>query len=771
VLSAYLQRHPDDPKALAEAGSAWLSAGKPDRAAAAMERALAAGDRTPGLRRKLGLAYMAMRKPGPAEQQLKAALAEKPADMEAALALSQVYAAGQRWLEVVLLTQAQARAAPKDPRPWWPMADAYAMLADVASTASALAQAVRLSPPKDQRTAALRALALAFGRNLPEVAVKLTGMNVLPRDPDVLAWEGQALESAGRWAEAARMYEEAAAGRPEMMAAAARCWTAAGDKTRALACLVRVAPTDPAGLRDAVELAMAMKRPDLAERYLRRIVAAKPGDVELHLALTELLAEYGETWQALLQAEEARGVAGADALRIMGGLYERGGQTEAAVEAYVGAWRRAHKLGDAEDAARLMRRLGLWDRMAKLVAETPKLTPRLRVAVAWLAVNEKQPERALRVVVAVPGPESAEVRAAAQAAKGDLAAAVDAVAEAWDSCPDRDGLCSVLRQAAGDARARDKALNLLPRVTADPSPSKAEWAAVDALLTAEYGGARRLKALAALAAAPGASMATIRRAAEELVAAGGPAGAISLADRTAQAETDRDVKAQLLALAGRLSLGAEKIAQAADYLLRAAALRNEPIVLGRLAVVKKGGQASTELRAALDGLAAAWADDAPDSAALLAFLATMGDEGQLQAWVKSDRGSPADRALREGQAALMIGKPDLAVAQLSKAPPGPVTRRTQIVALIKAGRPSEAEAAAEALLRHGPTPGDLALVGDVAMAMQEMDNAAWWYARAVAQGAGPAAAAKLELAATKAGMDRKALDALTATAGQASRKR
>ncbi len=771
VLSAYIQRHPNDPRMLGEAGSAWLAAGHPDRAAAALEKAIAAGDKTPGLRKKLGLAYLAMKKLAAAEPQLRAALNEKPGDMEAALALAGVYAAGQRWLEVVMVTQTQVSLAPKDPRPWWPMADAYGAMADVTSCANALGWAIRLSPAKDQRKAAMQALSLAFGRNLPEVVTRLADLKVLPSDPDVLAAEAQALEGAMRWADAAKLYEQAGASRPELMSLAARCWTAAGNNARALECLGKAATSDPAALMSAVKLALAMKRPDLAERYLRRVLALSPGDVELHLALTEMLSEYGETWQALLQAQEARGKAGAEAVRIMAGLYERASQTEAAAQAYAEAWRRGHKIEDAENAARLMRRLGQWDRMAKLLVETPKLTPRLKLSAAWLALHEKEPARALQALTGLTGPEAAEVRASAFAAKGDLLAAVDAVGQAWNTSPDRDGLCAVLRQAAGDAAARDKALNLVPRMVADTSPTKAQWAAVEALLTAEYGPQGRLKALHSLATAAGAPMAMIRYAAEQMAAGGEAAGAAALADQTAQAAPDREVKGQLLALAAQMSLAADKLPQAADYMLRAAALRDEPILVGRFTVMKKTGQAALEVREAMGEVAAAWADDAPDAPAVMALLAAGGDEAQLQAWVNSDRGTPADKALRQAQALMLAGKPDLALTYLAKASPGPITRRAQIAALIKAGRASEANAPAEALLRYGPTPQDLVLVGDVALAMQEYDNALWWYARAVVEGAGGPAVVKLEQTAQKAGTDSAALEAITAAARQATKGR
>ncbi len=183
--------------------------------------------------------------------------------MEAALALAGVYAAGQRWLEVVMVTQQQVALAPKDPRPWWPMADAYGAMADVTSCANALGWAVRLTPAKDQHKAAMQALGLAFGRNLPEVVTRLADLKVLPQDPDVLAGEAQALEMANRWAEAAELYERAGASRPELMSLAARCWTAAGNNTRALACLAKAAPSDPAALTSAIKLSLAMKRPDL----------------------------------------------------------------------------------------------------------------------------------------------------------------------------------------------------------------------------------------------------------------------------------------------------------------------------------------------------------------------------------------------------------------------------------------------------------------------------------------------------------------------------
>ncbi len=430
-----------------------------------------------------------------------------------------------------------------------------------------------------------------------------------------------------------------------------------------------------------------------------------------------MLAEYGETWQALLQAQEARGKAGVDALRIMAGLYERAGQTEAAAQAYAEAWRIGHKIEDAEDAARLLRKAGQWDRLAKLLAETPKLTPHLKVSAAWLALHEKEPARALEALTGLTGPEVSEVRAMALAAKGDLPGAVDAAAQAWDSCPDRDGLCSVLRQAAGDAAARDKAINLVPRMVADPSPTKTQWAAVEALLTVEYGPQGRLKALRGLAAAAGAPMAMIRYAADQTAAAGDAVGAMMLADKAAQAATERDTKAQLLALAAKMGLAADRLPQASDYLLRAAALRNEPILVGRFAVMKKTGQAAPGIREATGGVAAAWAEDAPDGAAVLAMLAAAGDEGQLQAWVNSARGTPAEKALRQAQALMLSGKPDLALTYLAKAPPGPITRRAQIVALIKAGRASGSRragrgAAAVRADPAGPHPGRRRGAGD-----------------------------------------------------------
>ncbi len=55
--------------------------------------------------------------------------------------------------------------------------------------------------------------------------------------------------------------------------------------------------------------------------------------------------------------------------------------------------------------------------------------------------------------------------------------------------------------------------------------------------------------------------------------------------------------------------------------------------------------------------------------------------------------------------------------------------------------------------------------------MQEYDNALWWYARAMAEGAGGPAVVKLEQTAQKAGTDRASLDAITAAARQATKSR
>ncbi|MCD6352403.1 MAG: hypothetical protein J7M26_09815, partial [Armatimonadetes bacterium] len=179
---------------------------------------------------------------------------------------------------------------------------------------------------------------------------------------------------------------------------------------------------------------------------------------------------------------------------------------------------------------------------------------------------------------------------------------------------------------------------------------------------------------------------------------------------------------------------AGKVAAAADYLSRAAALAGEPLVISRLAALSPLRRVRPETSAALEDLARAWEEGRPVEEATLAFLLASADEADVQAWVKGREGPASHKALLAGELALALGQPAVAEAHLREAPPGPRTWSAVVEALLRQGKPTQAEPIVAALLRAAPGPQTYALAAAVASQEKEWAAAAWWYACAIASG-------------------------------------
>jgi Flp pilus assembly protein TadD len=143
-----------------------------------------------------------------------------------------------------------------------------------------------LASPQDEEVARDRALALiqmmAIEGRGPELARRALPMleTALRRDPeDLIAWDakGLALQTTGRWAEAAAAFET----------------------------VLAAAPRREVALRHAAELALATKQYDAAIAYWERAIQVSPWRWEYHYGLAEAHAQKGAWRPAVAAAEKA----------------------------------------------------------------------------------------------------------------------------------------------------------------------------------------------------------------------------------------------------------------------------------------------------------------------------------------------------------------------------------------------------------------------------------------------------------------------------------
>lgn len=751
VLQTALKLRPADKHLLAETGRAWLAAGRAGRALLHLQKVQGEGAEANLL---LGLCYLALNKPEAAERPLRAAVAGG-AGPQAALALAEVYLSQKRWLEVVALTQPVTAKYPKNWRAWWLLGEGYLGLADVAGASEAFVKAVATVPQDQKRPAWLRAAKMALGAALPEIVLKLAPAAPAQGDPEILALQAVAAESLSRWALAAQTWEQAARTKPSLLSNAGRCWLAAGNRDRALRCLDRLSASDPAALQQAARLALASSRPEAAEKYLRQLLALRPADRELHLALAELLLRMGRRAAAARQAHEAL-PKDADAWRLIARICEAADMPQAAAAAALRAWNARRGLPEAELAARLLRRCGAWDDLAALLAEVSSFSDCLRLEVAHLALHRGRAGEALKALGMLAGAEAEALRAEAYLRAGQGQEAVAALARAWDAAgADRTKLAWLLRRLAPDAQARKRATELASQLALRDDCPPELVGALTHLLTAEFGVEQVPRRLAALARLPRASLALTEAAAKSLMQAGAVAEALPLVFARLQNTKDSRTRLRLLALAGRVCLTAGDIPGAAHYLSDVAAAKNQPAVLARLVQVKHSHRVDGELKAAMDSLARAWSEGAPDAEALFAFMQATCTDAELLAWARQYQGTKGDVALVQARTALALDDLPTALSRLREAAQTRPLQRLSVRCLLAAGRWVEAEPLVAALLQEAPEATDYLLAGDVAAASDDWVNAAWWYAFAAARGAAneaSLAAGKLAAAADRAGM-------------------
>lgn len=766
VLETALKSRPADPRLLLESGRAWLAAGRAQRALPHLQKVRDQGAEASLL---LGLCYLALNKPDAAEGPLRAAVAAG-AGPQAALALAEVYLSQKRWLDVVVLTRPLAAKNPKNWRAWWLLGEGYLGLADVAGASDAFSRAVATSSPDQRRTVWLRAAKTAMGADLPEIVLKLATAAPTPGDAEILALQAQAAERLLRWAIAAEVWERAAQTKPSLLADAARCWLAAGRQARALRCLDRLGASDPAALQQAARLALATGQPAAAEKYLRRLLALRPADRELHLALAELLARTDQGAAAARQAHEAL-PKDADAWRLIARIYEAAGMPHAAAAAAVRAWKARPGLPEAELAARLLRRSGAWNDLAAILGKATTFSDALRIEVAYLALHEGAPAEALKALGKAAGAEFEALRAEAYFKLGKGSEGLACVAKAWEApSADRPRIAYLLQSAPLDTQTRKDAIELATRwALRDDCPPEA----VDALLrllAADFGEAQMPQRVAVLARLPKASLALTQAAVRRLVEAGSAAEALAIIAAKLRGVKDAEARSRLSALAGWVCLSVGDVRGAAAHLGRAAASKKQPNVLARLVLLQHSGKADEALRAALDALARAWAEGAPDAEALVGFMRAACTPGDFLAWARQYQGDRADVALVQAEAARAAGDLTKAITLLRDAPQTRPVQRLYVESLVSAGRAAEAEPTVAALLRSMPQAADYALAGDVAAAGGDWSNAAWWYALALARAGAtgaPDLAAKLGNAADRAGMDNTARQWLAQAATEA----
>ncbi|MCX7598065.1 MAG: hypothetical protein N2512_04270, partial [Armatimonadetes bacterium] len=551
-------------------------------------------------------------------------------------------------------------------------------------------------------------------------------------------------------------WERAASSKPSLLGNAARCWLAAGNRDRALRCLDRLGRSEPAALREAARLALDSGQPQAAEKYLRQLLALRPTDRELHLALAELLGRMGKLAAAARQAHEALPM-DADAWRLVARVYEAADMPQAAVAAALRAWKSRPEVPQAELAARLLRRCGRWDDLAALLSEVTAFSDSLRLEVAHLALHGGKPAEALKALGTLTGARAETLRAEAHLQAGLRKEALSALARAWGAQgADRTKLARLLQRLTPDAEARKKAIEVATQWALDPDCPPEVPEALAHLLAAEFGAEQVPRRLAALARLPKASLALTETAAKSLVQSGVAAEALPMIGSRLQATKDPQTRLCLRALAAHVCLGAGDVPGAAHYLSDVAATKGYPAVLARLAQARHSRKADQELRAALDYLSRVWAQGAPEAEALSAFMRATCTDAELLAWARQYQGARADVVQVQAQAALALGDLPAALARLRDAPQTRSLQRLHVRCLLSAGRWIEAEPVVAALLQGNPQAADYLLAGEVAAAASDWANAAWWYAQALAHGSADdvsSAAGSLANAADRAGMD------------------
>lgn len=762
VLRAALARRPADAALAKELGGALLQTGSAAQALSPLHQALASGRDDYEVRLLLGRCYATLGDAVHAGEHLSKALALKPHDPTAALHLLEVYLGAGRWLEALNLSQTQVGTHPTDRRFWWAMARAALSLAEATKAMQAVTEAIRLTPRKEQRNAVLRAAKMGLAADLPEVT--LAAVKTVPRpDAELLAYRAKAAEALDRWVDAAGAWELAAAARSDLLAEAARCWLIAGEKARALACLDRLGQKEPMALAEAARLALSMGREEEAECYARRLLAMMPNKPDLHLNVAELLARRGDLGEAAGQAHEAARQAPGQAARVLGTIYLRGGQWEAAADAYLRAWEHTRSVEDAQSAARLLRELGQYERLNWLLQNAGKHTEALRLEAAWLALRQRTPDRALEFAKGIKSPEAAEVRAEAAYRLGLADAVTDAVEALRGQQTDTDRILCILRGAeAADSETRQAALERLLTLVKEGVTGQNVMEALDVLFEIQYGNRGKLEQWIRAAQDPKTSPALVQEAARRVSDSGQPEAARALIDaRLKTAAGPSAVQIRLLGLAAYLSLQAESYDVAAEYLMRAAALRGQPAVISCLTVLRHGGSWRTAVVDAMRGLAQVWETGGNEAEALLNFMACAADEANVEAWAASYEGSPEDRAVLDAERALSKGQPDVALIKLQRARPSPPIWQREAEALLRLGRQAEAEKPAAKLLRYRPGVEAFSISGATAAQGNDWQAAAWWYARAFAAGGDDVTTtAALARAAEMSGMNTAARRAL-----------
>jgi hypothetical protein len=126
------------------------------------------------------------------------------------------------------------------------------------------------------------------------VVVAVVEAAPVARDSELAAYQAQAQESLGRWRAAAQGWALAASSRPELLARAAACWVQAGEPQRALEALRAVGARQPLAGRQAVRLALALGQRGVAKELLRRLLAVRLADAQLHLMLAQLAWAAGQ---------------------------------------------------------------------------------------------------------------------------------------------------------------------------------------------------------------------------------------------------------------------------------------------------------------------------------------------------------------------------------------------------------------------------------------------------------------------------------------------
>lgn len=730
ILGPAIRAKPDDPELNTEVGSALLASGEPAKALAFLQRALEAGNNGYRTNLLLGRCYMALSKPLEAEKYLKQALRFNPAAIEPLIYLLDTFLAAGRWLEVETLARSAAKRHGDDWRIWWRLGEAGLKLAEPETAAEGLARAVALAPAEERRTLALRAAKAALAADVPEAA--LAALQQSPaRDAETLAYTARAHEALRHARDAAKAWQAAGQLRPDLLAHAARCWLAAGERERALKCLIAVGQTDARALRQAIELALELNKADEAERHLRRLLASHPDDSSARLLLARLALRQGDVARAALLAREECGAAPAEAWHTLGAVYAAAGLESAGVAAYLRAWHAGHDIRDLEAAAELARQSQRWHLLAKIIAEADALSDALRVEIGWLALREGRPQAALAAVRRVAGDSADRVRALAEGAARPVGRAAGAPAIAGPHAAELADIAGCL--AAKDPAVREKAAASLARLLSSSQDHARLLRALDDVLRDRFGSAR-VEKWADLARTKEAPLAVVAMAGEQLAASAGPEAAMALVQGKLKGASTARLRLGLLGLGARLALESGRIAMGIDMLSDAAALRQQPVIVSRLAVLKHLDRLRPDAKAALLRLARAWECGEGEGAAMLAFLTAVASEAETAAWLAGYRSEAEDTNLLQARFALARGEAEVAVTKARQAKPCPSALGCEVAALLKLGRAAEAEAPLTKLLRAAPGPMAFFLAGEVAAAREDWASALWWYARAVASG-------------------------------------